>query len=83
MRKYLALVSLLCLTACASGDVVRLSRNGQIVQCGPFSTASTGFVSTNLDVFGERKLQECIDGYEAQGYQPVDTASAAPNSQKQ
>ena len=82
-RMWILLAAALALSGCADGQVVRLARGGQVVQCGPYGGVSTGPFDTNLNVFSERKLQACLDAYEAQGYKPIDpvpVASATPES---
>ena len=77
MRRILMALCLVALVGCADSEVVRLSKGSQVVQCGPYSTVKSGFVDTNLGEFADRKMDECVSSYEAQGYVPIGSANAA------
>jgi hypothetical protein len=68
-RFLLVITACTLLGGCAHSDVVDLKKPGaETAHCGPFKANVLGDDKVEADY----KLQDCIKGYEAQGYKRMD-----------
>lgn len=66
----MVLISLLVLAACATPETILKNKSGDVVSCGGSSTGSVvgGMIGYSIQKSNDDK---CVNGYIAQGYQPV------------